>query len=735
MANKEIDTAHQIITQTRHSVFLTGKAGTGKTTFLRRLRTENCKRMVVLAPTGIAAINAGGSTLHSFFQLPFSPYIPGANYSKETFRINRKKLRMIRSLDLIVIDEISMVRSDLLDSVDAVLRRIRRSELPFGGVQLLMIGDLSQLAPVVTDEEWQLLSRHYTTPYFFSSHALSRLPYTTIELTHVYRQSDEHFIALLNSIREGNVDASVLNAINRRYKPDFHPEEGKRYIRLVTHNRMADMINRSELERIPNPAFTFSAQVKGNFPSFSFPTEDELTLKKGAQVMFVKNDPEHRYVNGTIGIVSCINPQGFTVRVERSDAATAGSAVVKANETGASFLEIDVCRDKWENTRYSLNEKTAEIEEVVDGQFLQYPVKLAWAITIHKSQGLTFDHAILDVSHSFAHGQAYVALSRLRTFEGLVLSAPIPHDAIIIDPVVRSFLQSSRGMPDDSQMQGWICEGWLAVISELYDFSAVRRELEQLTRLVDRYLPASRYPRLAELCQETTAHFSQKVEDVARKFSIQYTSLVQADANPAANSLLGERLQKAATYFSATLSVTQQNVNALLDICAKAQNKEVKKHTNEHRQQFAELFRQRIRLLEYVRDNGLDQVHYPTCRTRILCGMSVEPGEAEQNPKQKIKTGTSLPAANAAFDDEGRASLYESLRAWRLRRATEQNRPAFQILSNQVLQNITQMLPADRESLLSVAGIGQVKADAYGDEIIRQVRQFLEHTGRPDAEQ
>lgn len=713
MTNKEIDTARQIITQTRHSVFLTGRAGTGKTTFLRSLRKEHCKRMVVLAPTGIAAINAGGSTLHSFFQLPFSPYIPGANYSKESFRINRTKLRLIRSLDMIVIDEISMVRADLLDSVDATLRRIRRSELPFGGVQLLMIGDLSQLSPVVTDAEWALLSQHYNTPYFFSSHALSRLSYVTIELTHVYRQTDTDFISLLNHIREGNVDDNVLDTINRRYISNFHPCEGEHYIRLVTHNRMADAINRAELDRIPAKAFTFSAKVKGNFPAFSFPTEDELILKEGAQVMFVKNDPEHRYVNGTIGIVSAINAQGFTVRVESTGTPLSG------NDRQVPHFDIEVCREKWENTRYSLNEETAEIEEIVDGLFQQYPVKLAWAITVHKSQGLTFDHAILDVSHSFAHGQAYVALSRLRTFEGLILSTPIPREAIIIDPVVRSFLLSSRGLPDESELQSWQRDGLLAIVSELYDFSAIRHELESFTQFVSKDFPHSRFPRLAELSRMTISHFTMHIDDVSRKFAIQYTSLIQSGATPSAESTLQERLQKAARYFSTTLIEVQQNITALLNICSKAQNKEAKRRCNEYKTQFTELIRQRLGLLEYVRDNGLDMSKYTTDRTRILCGISTESTEKARHiptPPPDVSV-----QAHTVLDSPQDTSLYEALRTWRQQRANEEGKRAYQILTNKALEGITQFHPTDHNSLLMISGIGPQKATTYGDEIIRLV--------------
>lgn len=287
ICNPEMEAAHRLITMTRKSLFLTGKAGTGKTTFLKNLRTENPKRMIVLAPTGIAAINAGGSTLHSFFQLPFAPYVPDAVYSKGKYNFNRTKLKMIRSLDLLVIDEVSMVRADVMDSVDATLRYCRRSALPFGGLQLLLIGDLSQLSPVVQGDEWRLLAPYYPTPYFFSSRALQRVSYATIELKHIYRQSDGHFVELLNSIREHRADHRVLAQLNARYIPDFHPRHEDGYIRLVTHNRQAERINHEELQKIDATAYTFRATIQGNFPAYSYPTEVDLTLKLGAQVMFV----------------------------------------------------------------------------------------------------------------------------------------------------------------------------------------------------------------------------------------------------------------------------------------------------------------------------------------------------------------------------------------------------------------------------------------------------------------
>ena len=417
--NSELALAWQFIENTGTHLFLTGKAGTGKTTFLRRLKQESPKRMVVLTPTGIAAINAGGVTIHSFFQIPFAPYVPESSFSTNAtyrFRFGKEKINIIRSMDLLVIDEISMVRADLLDAVDEMLRRYRDHHKPFGGVQLLMIGDLQQLAPVVKEEEWQMLKKYYDTPYFFSSLALKQTEYCTIELKTVYRQNDGVFLDLLNRIRENHCDSQVLEALNRRCLPDFQPRKEEGYIRLVTHNYQAQRINNYELEQLPGRSYAFRATIDGKFPEYSYPTDEVLELKKGAQVMFVKNDSsgEHRYYNGMIGEVTAVS---------------ASSIEVRAKDSGEDFL---LQEEEWANAKYVLDEESKEIVEDIEGTFRQFPLKLAWAITIHKSQGLTFERAIIDASSSFAHGQTYVALSRCKTLEGLVLSAPL--SARVIKP-------------------------------------------------------------------------------------------------------------------------------------------------------------------------------------------------------------------------------------------------------------------------------------------------------------
>lgn len=387
--NKEMLAAWDFVENTGRSIFLTGKAGTGKTTFLKTVVAKSRKRPIVVAPTGVAAINAGGMTIHSFFQLPFSPYVPDAKVESK-FDFSREKRKIIASIDLLIIDEISMVRADLLDAIDSVLRRFKDHGQPFGGCQLLMIGDLAQLTPVVTPEDEHMLKPYYATPYFFGSRALQQIDYVTIQLEHVYRQEDESFVGILNAIRGGNPSQEVLDRLNSRVQ-SVPPTlgEGGLPIRLTTHNQIANNYNESELKKLPSSMVAYHAEVKGTFPEYSYPTAETLVLKPGAQVMFVKNDPsgEHRYFNGRIGRVREATANRLTVYCEGD----------------ADAIEVEPL--EWENTRYTLNEQTREIEAEVQGVFKQIPLRLAWAITIHKSQGLTFDRAIIDANQSFAPGQ------------------------------------------------------------------------------------------------------------------------------------------------------------------------------------------------------------------------------------------------------------------------------------------------------------------------------------------
>lgn len=422
--NFEVELARFIVEKTRRSLFLTGKAGTGKTTFLRDITRHTKKKHIVLAPTGVAAVNAGAMTIHSFFQFGLGAYVPGVVAPQTGYHIRQAKLDLIRNLDLIIIDEISMVRADLLDHIDAELRRIRRSYLPFGGVQLLMIGDLQQLPPIAHGEEEMILKQHYKSLYFFDCKALQNLEYSCIELKNVYRQNDSHFVDILNRARIGRLTPEDIDELNTRYQPRFMPRPEDNYIRLVTHNRMVQNVNEGEMTKLDGDEYAFDAKVTGTFPPESFPTAERLVLKKGAQVMFIKNDPDKRFINGTLGEVCYLWKDKIKVRIA---------------DTGVT---IDVEPMEWENIRYQLEETDKTVKSTTIGKFRQYPVRPAWAITIHKSQGLTFDRAIIDARAAFSPGQAYVALSRCRSLEGIVLSSPLRASAFMTDTTIDDFLQS-----------------------------------------------------------------------------------------------------------------------------------------------------------------------------------------------------------------------------------------------------------------------------------------------------
>ncbi|EOA57200.1 hypothetical protein HMPREF1214_02712 [Bacteroides sp. HPS0048] len=563
--NFEIQLAWQFIENTGTHLFLTGKAGTGKTTFLRELKAKSPKRMVVVAPTGIAAINAGGVTIHSFFQLPFAPYVPDTKFmSAQTFhKFGKEKINIIRSMDLLVIDEVSMVRADLLDAIDAVLRQYRDRHKPFGGVQILMIGDLQQLAPVVKEEDWQLLSPYYDTAFFFGSRTLKETEYVTIELKKVYRQSDTTFLNLLNKIRENTADESVLAELNKRYLPGFRPREEEGYIRLTTHNYQAQQYNDRQLTALPGQSYRFRAKTEGTFPESAYPADEILTVKKGAQIMFIKNDSsgEHRFYNGKIGLVTDVCKDGIRVR---------------GNGDAESFL---LETEEWTNSKYTLNPVTKEITEEVEGRFRQYPVRLAWAITIHKSQGLTFERAIIDANASFAHGQVYVALSRCKSLEGLVLGSPLRQEAIISDDTIDHFTREVEALsPDRQKLNKLQRQYFYELLCEQFDFHSLERHFALVLRLLDEHLYRL-YPKLLERYKETYELYKANITKVGDTFRIQYTDLVNATDDYVGDRQLQSRLISGARYFREKL---EEIVFPLVsETKVQTDNKEVKKKITE----------------------------------------------------------------------------------------------------------------------------------------------------------
>lgn len=706
--NAELEQAQYVIENTGANLFLTGKAGTGKTTFLRKLRANSTKRMVVLAPTGIAAINAGGTTIHSFFQLAFAPFIPGTNLrGGDFFKLSKQKRKLIRSLDLIVIDEMSMVRADLLDNIDASLRWIRRNDRPFGGVQMLMIGDLQQLAPVVKDEEWEMLKNYYKTPYFFSSTALKRSPYVTIELKKVYRQQDEHFLSLLNDIRDGDASQATLDELNSHCRPGFEPASDSGYIRLVTHNWQANAVNNRELERIAGRAFSYSATVKGDFPEASFPTDRQLTLKAGAQIMFVKNNHERGYYNGMIGRVTEISEEGF-----------------KVAPTNGRGCEIEVGRETWDNTKYKLNEGSGEIEEKVEGQYEQFPVRLAWAITIHKSQGLTFEHALIDAHAAFAHGQVYVALSRCKTLDGMVLSAPITKEAVINDNAIKKYSEYlADNSLDEGQMHRLGFEFYVDQMCRAFDFSEADRQMMALLRTVEANFGKS-YAELTNHWEEIGWDFKENVVEVTGRFQKQLIDIARKSSSYRDDPALQQRMAKAADYFLDKLSPVAKSLESLM---LPTDNKEVKKRTKEIVEELRNALRIAIGVMKHLLLNGFELADYMRERSRLEAveGSKAQQGAAKAKSSSDEKEANSQPAA----DNVEHPELLQKLAQWRAGKAKALGVAAYMVLQQRAMMGIAQTLPQTKGKLLKVKCFGEVSYEKYGEEILAIVKEYADNNG------
>ncbi len=536
--------AADFVNYTSSSVFLTGKAGSGKTTFLRHIVATTKKKCVVVAPTGVAAINAGGVTMHSFFQLPFGPFLPGRQTqfngvdttSRDTLfnniRFGRQKIDLLHALELLIIDEVSMVRSDLLDAVDLILRHFRKKpNKPFGGVQMLFIGDLFQLPPVIKTEEWAILKEYYESPFFFHAQALREKAPLYIELKKIYRQTDQHFIALLNRVRNNTATADDLQVLNNRYNPSYAPPESDQYVTLCTHNHRADSINQQALARLTGTPFRFRGTVEGEFSDKALPADIELQLKAGAQVIFIKNDSDaqRRYYNGKLAIVAAIDDENITVRFDSGE-------------------EIEIDRETWHNVRYDFNRDTGTVEEEQIGSFKQFPIRLAWAITIHKSQGLTFQHAIIDAGASFAPGQVYVALSRCSSLEGMILYSRITTTSISTDERVLAFAaREEEEIRLQERLQIERQHFWMEEMVRTFDFSRLSRAVSEFREELDgKKLPD---PRSAyELADRLSAGVIAK-QTVAEKFIPELTQLMLR-AGVDGDGALRDRVVKAITYFS-----------------------------------------------------------------------------------------------------------------------------------------------------------------------------------------
>lgn len=645
------DLAVQFVNSTNRHIFLTGKAGTGKTTFLKHIRDNCFKKMAVVAPTGVAAINAGGVTIHSLFQLPIGTYLPGGLLSGVTFheniynkngllskvRMNSTKRNMLNELELLVIDEISMVRADTMDAIDTLLRHIRkRRDAPFGGLQVLYIGDLFQLPPVVSDSEKNLLKEFYSGHFFFHSQVVRENPPIKLELNKIYRQSDTDFIRILNDIRNNNLEYKDLEILNSYYKPGFKPKEGEPIITLTTHNSKANQINTTELNRLGGASFTFDATIDGEINENAVQADMKLVLKVGAQVMFIRNDTgeDKRYYNGKLATVARIKGDEIVVKFPEDQS------------------ELIIKKETWKNIRYKLDPEKDKIEEELIGSFQQYPIKLAWAITIHKSQGLTFEKAIIDAGASFSPGQVYVALSRMRSLDGLVLLSKITDNAILSDEDAIEFHKNETGIEETSLLLEKSQQDFLKdYIVKIFKGNRFTESfLAFHTSLNDKKIP------LIEEAREISAKMldaATKLENVCDKFLKQLEGIFQTSSDESLNSKLKERVVAARTYFINTL---EKDILSLLDShYAKMKNKSrVKKYLADLTIQKAIVKNRIIELDEvvYVLENKDNNVEY----AEVFAGLS-EWKKAKTNEVTEAAKVEDAPAAKAEKGSSQRLSL------------------------------------------------------------------------------
>lgn len=690
------ETAERYVKFTGKSIFLTGRAGTGKTTFLKHIAQTTSKRFVVLAPTGVAAINAGGTTIHSFFQLPLCPYLPDVKeliteyQTPEKYRsLRRERIKIIRTLDLLIIDEISMVRADLLDAVDMSLRRYRRNDKPFGGVQLLMIGDIHQLSPVVKENERQYISQVYPSPYFFHSKALQKMDYTTIELQKVHRQRDAEFIEILNAVRENRVTHDILRRLNARVGMNRDHDD---VIRLTTHNAQADHVNSAELAALPGEPVVFGATIEGDFPENSYPADENLSLKKGAKVMFIRNDSDGRFYNGKIGTVTGISDHGI-VTVEDFE--------------GQS---IDVEPVEWENIQYAIDDETSEIRPNIVGKFKQLPLRVAWAVTIHKSQGLTFDNVIIDAGAAFAFGQVYVALSRCRTLEGISLESPIGISSLYQDGHVASFNGSREPFAS-------VCSSLAAeevrhrfnVMREVFDLGGLVKSLgwfiKNLKGSVDDLYPGE-YLRMIEIYD--------RFEELVATGAVFCRQLCKIEAaRMPDDTYLSERLGKASGYF---LPFAEDGYGHCLKVAElEIDNKETKKRIKEAGDEALTALDILCRSLKAVLAGEFSVERYGQIKTSCL--LDERKSAAGKKGRKLVKIEG---AEEATVNEELRAELQE----WRAERFKADNVPAYTIMHQSTLLEIASLVPKTREALLSIKGFGKAKFEKYGPAILEITAKY-----------
>ncbi len=716
-SNTSFQLAADFVNYTQASIFLTGKAGTGKTTFLKHCKENEKKNTAIVAPTGVAAINAGGTTIHSFFQLPFTPFIPESRGfgNSETvtdrnsliakLRLTNDRKEVMQQLELLIIDEISMVRCDVLDAIDTVLRHVRsRYSQPFGGVQVLLIGDMYQLPPVAKEEEWQLLSPYYKSPYFFNSQVIESQPPVYVELDKIYRQRDEGFVQLLNKVRNNIMDKAAFDLLHSRYQPQFHPTKEENYITLTTHNNKADAINNRALNELPGTIKIFKASITGDFSEKAYPADVELRLKLGAQVMFIKNDVEkvRRYFNGRIGVVTKLDNEKISVLCN------------------GDTVPIDVRTESWKNIRHSVDKTTNHIEENELGSFSQFPLRLAWAITIHKSQGLTFEKAIIDAGDAFAPGQVYVALSRCTSLQGMVLHSHIQNSSLHSDERISSF---SRLQKTSTEQLHVLHEAKREFqnneIVTLFDFTGLQKELQQIIPVISVQLTSFNKEALPWILD--MEKLLDNIQAVSNKFLPQLTELLQATSLPEKNEALQKRLMAAGKHFCDTL----QQLKEFIQRCPIITDSKL--IASDFNKVITELYRKihfRRHQMEYLQ-NGFEIETYLKHKRSF-----VKPA-----PVVNVYAGQTTNT-NA---DSPHPELHQLLRKKRDLICSEKNAPIYMVANSKSLDEMAKFLPQTFEELNMISGFGPAKTKQYGETFLTIINQYCEdfnlHSnmeGKPD---
>ena len=701
-SNEMFGLAAELVKQGSCNVFLTGKAGTGKTTFLKYIR-ENCaKQMAVVAPTGVAAINAGGVTIHSFFQLPLSPFIPEAKGFKERnddtvnphslisrLRMNNDKKRMLQELELLIIDEISMVRCDILDEIDLVLRHVRnRYKEHFGGVQLLFVGDMFQLPPVIKENEWRLLSPYYSSPFFFDSKVMKEAPPVYIEFTKIYRQSEEQFINLLNQVRNNELDQGGNELLQSLYQPGINRRDHKDHIVLTTHNEKAGNINTSELAKLEGKAFIYKSEIEGDFPLTACPADELLQLKVGAKVMFIKNDTDksRRYFNGKIGVISELEEDKIFVQCEDDPSG------------------IEVKKEKWENIRYALNKSTHHLEEEVLGSFTQYPLRLAWAITIHKSQGLTFEKAIIDAGEAFAAGQVYVALSRCTNLEGMILHSRIRPHSLSTD---KKIIEFSKGCSTAERLKRELemarSKYQLEILLSIFDFNRIFIEAKETQEYILQH--ASSFNSEAFLWVEELLNKVGVVKKTAEKFQAQVKLLFLQNVKPGENSLLSDRLIAAEIYFLNELKTISEFLKQSPVVT------DSRLHAKEYNESIKDIFIQ-LSLKKFLLEGSGGKLDVEAFHRRKKAFVS---------PQFSVNAyaGVSQQKTDNPYPD-----LYQRLKKLRDSICLKKDIPVYIVAGSKTLDEMATYLPQSIDELEQISGFGKAKLETYGKQFLEIVQQY-----------